>query len=170
MPLSNVNQELVNRAKANIQLNADELLGALGHVPDDKLNWAPSESTRSPLQIAAHCGVGNNLFAQYLRGENPGQGMDPKDVFRRIKLAELQVKTRNECIEHVQASVKGLFDALDLLTDEEIESDSQTPFGPRPMRFWISYPASHMLGHTYQINYLQCMWGDSDMHSRPIIV
>ena len=57
MPLSNVNQELVNRAKANIQLNADELLGALGHVPDDKLNWAPSESTRSPLQIAAHCGV-----------------------------------------------------------------------------------------------------------------
>ena len=66
-----------NRAKGRIERD-------LTSTPDDKINWAPTESARTPIQLVAHAAMGTEGIAGLLSGKPfPFSSMQDMDEIRR---------------------------------------------------------------------------------------
>jgi hypothetical protein len=156
--------EVVAKAKAAVQQSSARLLHLLSFVPDDKLNWSPAESSRSSLQIVAHCGLTSGFFAQIIRNEFPAVMPSPQEIFAEVRAQELAFTTRESVIELVEKTTAELCAALDTVTDETIDAIPNCPFGPMTTRFWMSVGGSHCVSHAGQLEYLQTIWGDLDPH------
>ncbi len=156
--------EAIVTAKAQLERFTARVLHLFTFVPEDKLTWAPSTSSKSPLQIVAHCGVVNRFFAEVLTDRMPATMPSPQEFFGGLAAAESQIATRAEAVSLVQETAAELSAALDSLTPERLESLANSPFGPMPVRFWIAQGGEHMADHAGQLEYLQTIWGDLDNH------
>lgn len=135
-------------------------------VPDDKLNYQVSETTKTPLRIAAHTALSNYNFANIIRGNMPGQ-MDPeamKQMMIDVAAKEAAITTREQALELLAASVADVEAAVKEVNDSTVGQDVPTPFFTAPMPFWMNLPARHMDNHAAQIDYIQTIWGDMDWH------
>jgi hypothetical protein len=154
--------QIIAQAKSQAEMHAAQLLHTFSFVPDDKLNWSPSESCKSALRIVAHCAVSNHGISRMIRGEN-FEG-DPTEVFKAMAASELEITTREQAISAMNESLAVVLSSLDTVTDERIGSVPESPMGPLPMMFWVTLPAMHMMGHSYQVDFLQTVWGDHEFH------
>lgn len=154
----------IARAKEGVERSMGDLLNVFSFVPDDKLTWSPSSTARSPLWIVGHCGQANEAFASFIRGVTPPLPGNPQDISKAIRETGRLTSSRDEAIASVESSVKSVLAALDGLTPESIEGSVDSPFGPMPIRFWMSLPEIHMTGHARQLDYLQTVWGDVKDH------
>ena len=50
----NTQQEIIEHAKTDFLQAKERLCQALAATPDDRLNWAPSATARTPIQQTAH--------------------------------------------------------------------------------------------------------------------
>ncbi|BDI30098.1 hypothetical protein CCAX7_21490 [Capsulimonas corticalis] len=162
--LTGPGQELIDRAKQNVAAARDQLLTTFSFVPDDKLNWSPSPSARTPLQIAAHCGSATATFAGLLRGEPWPLAPTAAEAAAQIRERDAKGCTREEAIQSIDASSKSLLAALEQATPEILGSTIWTAFGEFPYAFAVTFPAEHISGHARQIDYLQTIWGDIQDH------
>ncbi len=156
--------ELVALAKMNAARNVAYLLNTFSFVPDDKLTWSPSSTSKSALRIVAHCAVSNYGISNAIRGEEMPEGVDMPAMMKMMEEKELAITTREQAIAAVNESLEIVMTALDTVTDERIGGTSDSPFGAMPMMFWIFLPGNHIGGHAYQIDFLQTIWGDNDFH------
>ncbi|MGV3616763.1 MAG: DinB family protein [Fimbriimonas sp.] len=156
--------QLIEKTKDEVQAASAQLLKTFEFVPDDKLNWTPSESARSPLGIVAHCGLANGAFATILRGEKLAFEGGPEEMMALSRRMEAKIDTREAAVKLIQESTASVLDALDGTTSEMLDSTPDSPFGPLPYPFWMSVPPSHMIGHSRQIDYIQTIWGDAVDH------
>ena len=60
-------ESLVATCKQGAVSGMETFLKTFSFVPDDKLNWAPVASAKTPLQIAAHTACTAGVFAQLYR-------------------------------------------------------------------------------------------------------
>ena len=47
-------QDIISQAKAELIRAKDRMTRALATTPDDKINWSPSPTARTPIQEVAH--------------------------------------------------------------------------------------------------------------------
>jgi uncharacterized damage-inducible protein DinB len=139
------------------------LLNTLEHVPDDKLNWKPSDTANSAIRIAAHAGLSNHHFATMIRGES-FPDIPKEKLFEQIEAQEAAVTTRAQVVAIIEEKATEAIAALKALTPEQIASEVPTIFGPMSMGFIMTLVGRHMDDHAAQIDYLQTIWGDGDMH------
>lgn len=158
----------LNDIKANACKEAQEacdyLLKTFSFVSDDRLNYSPSESARTALQLVVHCGQANNAFASIMRGEDmpmPADMSNFRDVLRNM---EASVTDRATAIQLVQDSTKTVIEAINEVTEETFASSPSSPFGPMPMPFWMTLAGMHMKAHACQMDYLQTIYGDVEDH------
>lgn len=154
----------IAQAKEMTQKFSADLLNTFSFVPDDKLTFAPSATSRHALWIVGHCARANQAFARGIRGESLGEAMSPAEFGEMVWNAGKETTSRDEAIELVKASTDEVVAALDAMDPEKFGSMLQTPFGPMPMAFWITIAGPHMAGHARQIDYLQTIWGDQENH------
>lgn len=154
---------LVASCKASTVSSMDYFLKSLSFVPDDKLNWSPSPTAKSALQIAAHVAVCAERFAPIIR---TGQwiGGDLKELQAAWQAAEAAVATREQAIELFKRNTDDVLVALDTVTPDRFGSTITTPGLSAPMTFIMNLPSLHASAHAAQIDYLQTCWGDLEVH------
>ena len=159
--------EIISQAKLQAERMVAQMLYTFSFVPDDKLNWTPSPTSKSALRLVAHCAVSNHGISRPIRCEESSVEMPFEEVFRMMEEKEIAITSREQAIGALQESLVVVLSALDSVTKEGLNSSPESPFGPMPMMFWMFLPANHMMGHAYQIDYLQTIWGDCDFHFAP---
>lgn len=155
--------EAIKRSKAQVRKCKDRILKTFAAVPEDKLTWSPSTTAKSALRVVAHVGVANFGFAQLLRGRD-SQFESFEDLFAYFYREEAKVTSREQAVKLIEDSCNAVLAALDELTDEHLTTEVKGPFGPMPMTFWMALPSRHADNHASQIDYLQTIWGDLEIH------
>lgn len=142
----------------------DRFLRTFDFVPAEKLNWAPNENSRSALQLAAHCALGNYAFAKAIRGEAFQFPDGVTDFHAFMRSEENKYTDRGEVVKMLEDSTSEAVSALQSMTPERFETTPDSPFGAMPMAFWMSLPGIHMQAHASQVDYLETCWCDFENH------
>jgi uncharacterized damage-inducible protein DinB len=140
------------------------LLSTLAAVPDDKLNYSPSETAKSALRIGAHIAVTNKAFASLLRGEAMPD-MTMEQAIAWLNGEETRFTTREQVQAAIAESADDLATAISALSAEDLGKEVATPFGPWSVQLILQLCAGHSLCHASQIDYLQTIWGDLESHA-----
>ena len=140
------------------------MLAAFSHVPDDKLDWSPAPTAKSALAIVAHCAEANEAFAKVIRGEELPRMESKEEALQNIRESGRDAVSREEAVRQLEETTAAVIAAMDQVRPDQLDTMPDSPFGPMPFRFWLSLPGRHTLGHKYQIDYLQTIWGDLDFH------
>jgi hypothetical protein len=157
-------EDSVSQAKAEFLRAKARLLVALDTTPDDKLNWSPSATARTPVELVAHAASSVPLIQGTICGA-PWPYTSLTEADAAFRAADKPFKTREQAIEHLEETSSKFIAWLDSLTPEQVESTVHSVIGTFPMSVAITLPADHMRGHTAQIEYIQTIWGDYDWHA-----
>ncbi|MDE2125218.1 MAG: DinB family protein [Armatimonadetes bacterium] len=137
-------------------------LHGLSFVPADKLNWSPTPTAKSAMQVAAHCAGYSGAFAWIIR-----EGKFPCTVeeFRgRVQASIESVTTLEEAEAMLRQGIAETLAALDTVKPEQVGAMVDSPQGQTPFKFFLTVPARHLEAHDGQIDYLQTCWGDLEVH------
>lgn len=127
-------------------------------MPDDHLEWKPTENAKSARQIAAHVAVANRGFGQMLKGEYEAADVDA--FLTRLARLENRLPDRAKVLDALQGSHAGLLGIIQELSPEQLDGECLTPRGIMPVMAMIEYIPIHTHSHAAQIDYLQTCWGD----------
>jgi hypothetical protein len=157
-------ETLQAQAKLTLEHEHGRILRTFAAVPDDKLSWSPSATSKSALQIVVHCGFTNQFLASAIKGDQtpPAGSVEERHAAMDKKIAA--IKTREEAISLLADSVLAVSAALDGVSADALGSVVQLPFGAMPMAQVIWIPARHITMHAAQIDYIETMWGDLSSH------
>ena len=153
--------QIVEEAKAEYGRAQVRLIKALERTKEDKLNWSPSSTARTPIQIAAHAAMGTSGISGMLKGE-PFPFASMADMDAKLREMEKQYTTVDQVKALLETNSNAYLTWLDSLTDEQVASTAQLPMGAFPMAGAITFAADHIRGHVSQIEYIQTIYGDHD--------
>ena len=130
---------------------------------EDRLTWeAPGEGDakgRSVLDQVSECVVTNRMFAALLRGEAP-------DV-PALRANAPQFSDAETANAMLVASGAELAAAVRALADADLERTFPFWRGPVAGEVLIEMGYRNMVYHAGQINFIQCLYGDSEFHVPP---
>lgn len=153
---------IVARCQARVAQATEHFLRNLGHVPADKLTWSPAPTAKSALQIAAHAAGYSGGFAGILRNGAMPKNVD--DFLSPIQTRIESIQTVEQAEAVLRAGTEETLAALAAVRPEWIGATIETPIGPTSFQFFMNIPADHLIGHAYQIDYLQTCWGDLEVY------
>ena len=145
------------RASAMTQMVTKELLVALKFTPDDKLDWVPMGAAKTPKAIIVECATGNKWMAAELRCEE-----NAASVWEGIRAEDYP--TREALAEFVEACQAELLAAMDALAEEQLDQKRKVFWGEESLRDLMWLGMIHTNYHVGQLNYIQTLWGDTEMH------
>ena len=158
--------QIVELAKLTAVQGMDMFLRNFSYVPDDKLNWSPTPTSKSPLRVAAHTAVTNANFADFIRNRKLPAGDDIPDFMARTKAAEEAITSKEEMERVFRENTQKVLDALDTLSDEDVESVLDSGQGwDMSMKFLMRLAGWHATLHLGQIDYLQTCWDDQQIYT-----
>lgn len=155
-------QDMTSACKERATKAMSHFLLTLSFVPADKLNWSPTPTAKSALQIAAHCAGYSGGFASIIRS-----GTFPSSVeefLGPIESAINGITTLEQAETVLRKGIADIVTALDAVEPELIGAMIDAPQGRTPFTFFMNIPAQHLYAHAAQIDYLQTCWGDQEVH------
>jgi hypothetical protein len=158
-------QETIDSAKGNFLYAKSQLVRALNTTPDDRINWSPAPSARTPIEIAAHAAEGVKNIHGTLDGRTFAVPT-PEEADRGFRAWEAQFKTREKVLDLLERNSEAFVGWLDGLTPERLETMVTMPFGMGqvPLSMAITFVARHTQYHVAQMDYVQTLYGDRDWH------
>lgn len=180
-------KEQIEQVKESLIHTANRMLHNLDCVPDERINWSPSPTARTPLQQVAHAALSvtgiqfmlqeePRLIGEFGKESNsvvewqgeaalvryPFESVEALDI--AFRAAEGKYSSRQQVKELLDDAVAGFNEWLDALTPVQFESTLHTHFGALPMSFGITLPALHTEVHISQLEYIQTIYGDMIRH------
>lgn len=153
----------VDEAKAEFTRSTDRLKKAYAATPDDKINWSPSATSRTATELVAHSAMSITGLQGWLAGQPfPFESMAALDEYCRKE--EKNFTTREAVTGLLDENSAKFVTFLDSLSQETLGSMFATQMGTFPMMTAITFPADHSRSHAAQIDYLQTIYGDREMH------
>lgn len=153
----------VEPAKAEFTRSKDNLVKNYAATPDDKINWSPSPTARSITELVAHAAMSIGGMQSWLAGEPfPFESMAALDAYCREE--EKKYTTRESVLSLLDENTTKFMAFLDSLTQERLGSTFETHMGSFPMLTAIGFCSDHLRSHTAQIEYVQTIYGDREMH------
>lgn len=143
----------------------DDVCRAALAVPADKLEWKPLGDVRSVLSQMQEIAASASFFMPLVKtGSAPAF-----DGEARRKAHELQQSfdTLEKCIDEARRSIAELCQAIGAVPDSHLEREVVVPFGggiTMTMADVLGTAAWNMTYHLGQINQIQLMLGDKQMH------
>jgi hypothetical protein len=158
-------EDAISKAKADFVRAKDQLTRALANTPDDKVNWAPSPTARTPVQIVVHCAQALRNINEFLDGQ-PFPVTDTAAADKFFREQEQPFTTREQAVSLLEKNSAEYLAWLDALTPERLNTSIQLPFGlgSAPVAAGLAFPAAHTQGHVGQIDYIQTIYGDRAWH------
>ena len=132
----------------------DSLWRSVEAMPEDKLDWKPSETARSTREILGEVATITGQTAQAMidvKFDMTGEGGGEKPT----DLVELE-KVHREGVELYKKAIKGFPEA-------ELATEMDLPWGKMSWLDVITYVYWNTEYHWGQINYIQTMYGDQEM-------
>ena len=137
------------------------LANDLKAIPEEKQNTSPGGIARTPVNIVAECAMVNGRIAHFLRsGEMPPR---PTIEERNRHLASFD--SAEKALAYLERETTVLLAAFDGLEPARLGERNDELFG-RPMTLFqlAELAAVHMSYHDGQLNYVQTLYGDAEMH------
>lgn len=158
-------QATIDQAKANFTRAHEAMRHALETVPDDRINWAPSPTSRTALHQVAHAAAAVKSIHEMLEGR-PFPVPTPDEADKGFREWERQFTTREQVLEILDKHAADYLVWLDALTPDRLDTLVTLPFslGQAPIGAVLSAEVDHMNWHTAQIQYMQTIYGDHDWH------
>jgi len=135
------------------------------HVPEERLHWTPTPTAKSPLRVAAHTALYMSRFAQMIRDRSLPNPENLDEWLANRNQEEIAIESREEMERAFRAGTAEVLEALDSLSDEDVEMVLEMAQGGSfPMRQLIVMPGWHATLHLGQIDYLQTCWDDQQVY------
>src|SRR5579885_2328103 len=127
-------------------------------LPPDKLDWKPAETSRSALSQLAECATSPEILLRVLDGGGYTYTDD-------LKAKRTAITTLDKAEKILREGTEKLLGRIRELPDSRLEEQVDLPWGATwslievmNMHFW------NMTYHVGQINYIQTLLGDTEMH------
>lgn len=132
----------------------------LAAIPEDSYTQSPGGKARTVSDFTSEVVGFNRLVAEILRGGAPAmRSEEEREAFKR------SFTTTSFCQEQVSASADELADAIEQCPDERLASVVTAPWGDSmPALTLATIAVNHILYHDGQLNYIQSLNGDGEMH------
>ena len=149
--------------KENFQQRASRLAKGLATTPDDRINWSPAATARTPVEIVAHVASVISTFHEVMMGAPfPDIQMDSFDAI--LRQSEAQFKTRESAASLLEKNSEAYAQWLEQLSPEALETEVQFPFGKFPLPAAMEMLNDHIVNHCGQLDYIQTIYGDRVWH------
>jgi hypothetical protein len=159
-------EAFIAQAKSEFEQAKQGLLLALDTTAEERLDWKPSETARSPVEVAAHAAIAIESMLGNLRGDTFALAT-PQEADRYFLEKEKGAR-RGWVVEVLERNSEMYYLWLDYLPESsDLDwGDVEMPFGMGwvPMRTAIGFMAAHLNWHTAQIQYIQTIYGDRETH------
>jgi hypothetical protein len=158
-------EDLISQAKADFLRAKEAISRALATVPDDRINWSPSPTARTPVQIVAHAAETVKNLNALLDGR-PFPIKDTAEADKMFRESERQYGTREQVVDLLDQHSAEYVAWLDALTPDRLNTLVELPFGlgSAPVAVGLTFAPGHTRGHAAQIEYIQTIYGDHDWH------
>lgn len=137
----------------------DRYLQDLEALDESVLRSSPGGTARTPYDFTYEVAYVNRRAAARMRGEDPGPFSS--DGWMRAP-EECQSKAR--IVQDLTESANEVLAAWEALPDTELDRKISVPNGETSPFDLASLCAMHMNYHDAQLNYLQSLMGDDEMH------
>jgi hypothetical protein len=155
----------IESCKESAVSGMEQFLKDFSHVPSDKLNWTPTPTTKSAIQIAAHTALTAGNFAKMLRDRRLPQGEEITEMVGKWTAAEEALTDPVEMERIFRKNTEEVVAAIDTLTPEEVELTLDSSMGwTMPMTQLMQLPGIHAISHGAQLDFLQTCWDDQEIH------
>jgi len=132
-------------------------------VPEDKLNWKPMDNGRTVLDQLQECAQSATFFAGLFNPESE-QDLSPEATEAR-KRERQSWTTIDQCEAACNANSAPLYEAIRQIPDERLEETIELPWGETAtIADALAFQYWNLVYHHGQINYLQTLYGDFEMH------
>ena len=138
-----------------------KLINFLKATPEDKLTWSPSSSSRSILELGAHCAMGTLGLVGILKGE-PMQHSSTAELDTHLRQMEKDITSLDAVFAILSQGSAAYTAYVDSLDPDALNEIVSLPFGNMPLGVAASMPYEHMRGHIAQIEYVQTIFGDHE--------
>lgn len=148
---------VIEAAKAITSEQTRQLILGLEYIPADKRVQQMGSCARAPLAIFLECASTMRMAAKLLRNQ-------PADWAAEMPAMEdyPTLEAAKALIEQTQAE---FFAALDESADRDMNETVDPGWGhPFTLAEFMMLPSYHSAYHNGQLNYIQCLLGDKEMH------
>ena len=157
--------DLIEASKQRAVSNMEFFLRNFSHVPDDKLEWTPTPTSKSAIRIAAHTALYAGRFAQMIRDRRLPAPDNLSEWLAERDAEEVAITSREEMEKVFREGTAEVLAALDTLKPEELEMSLESGQGwSMPMKQLMGLPGWHATLHAGQIDYLQTCWDDQQVY------
>lgn len=156
---------VIQQAKADFLRAKKQIARAFASTPDDRINWSPSPTARTPVNLVVHAAGAIKNIHDFLDGR-PFEVTDPHEADAFFRADEARITSREEAVAFLEESSDRYVAWLDALTPDRLSSPVTLPFGmgEAPLAVGLSFAPAHTLTHAAQIEYIQTIYGDRDWH------
>jgi len=143
----------------------DDIFRSARAMPEDKLHWTPFESKRSMLDCLQECAQAPNFFLNMLETRSMPEFRE--EDFERARAEWAQWDTLDKCEQVCRKNTEKLCAVIRTFPDEDLGITIHLPFGGGMERSMADVAMFHLWNLTYhlgQINYIQTLYGDYEMH------
>jgi hypothetical protein len=153
---------------AQLTRDAGASLFASAHaMPEDKLNWSPMGDARTALHMLQECAYYLPTLAPWL---SPGEGMSER--FMAVAGPAMEESKSWDTLDKVEAAYNGYVEdtlaTIRAVPDDDLNREVGVPWAQgETLPAWKVMLTLYwnLVYHLGQINYIQTLYGDKDMHS-----
>lgn len=146
---------------ADLTQAKDNLVRVLENTPEDKINWSPAPSARTPIQIVAHSAFSLGYISDMLEG-TPYSAPTMDEADANFLLMEQAYTNKGDVLDLLDVNYHKMINTLHAIKPGDLDKEIALPFGMPsiPLKFAIGAGAMHTRTHTAQLEYLQTIYGD----------
>jgi len=158
-------ENTIEQAKASLQQAKGRLIHVLAMTPDDRINWSPSPTSRTPIQVVVHAAEAVKNIKEMMNG-NPFTVPNTTEADKGFREAEKAFSTREEVLGLFEKHCAEYEEFLNRLDSSQLDSMITLPFGmgQAPIGMALTFIPMHTNNHVAQIEYIQTIYGDLDWH------
>jgi hypothetical protein len=157
---------VIESTQAELIGTKNRMLQLLHETPADRVNWKPTPTGRSIVEIVAHCGHAIENILQQLKGTlfAPDSSAEAN---RQFLAHDAQFQNATEVEAYLEQKCADYIEFLGTLKPEDLDTICTLPFGlgQAPLGYFMTMGNAHTQGHIAQIEYIQTLYGDHEWHA-----
>jgi len=142
----------------------EDLFRTAKAVPLDKIEWTPLEEGRSVLDQLQECAQAPVWYKSILEAR---AWLFDEEKWEQALKERKEWNTIEKCEEVAKENTEKLFETIQNFPDEDLDIMVHFPFHGGILRSIADIMGFHhwnLVYHTGQINYIQTLYGDKEMH------
>ncbi len=134
-------------------------------VPADKRNWSPMGAARTTVDMVQECCEALEMFTNFMKTGQPPR-FDKATMAARAEALKKSPPKLEDLFPRLQKATEEYAETIEKLPDDKLFQMVSSPFGGQqmPLIQLVGMPTFNMVYHWGQINYIQTMLGDTEMH------